>query len=97
MYLQEIFEVVIGLIFVWMVLSTATMQVQEWIANLLKWRSGDLEKTIGHMLIDGDLTKLFYGHPLIQSLSGERAGQAATPSHALSTRHARSTLAPDRG
>ena len=50
MYLQEIFEVVIGLVFIWLVLSTATMQVGEWIANAFKWRSADLEKTIRRML-----------------------------------------------
>ena len=33
MYLQEIFEVVIGLVFIWLVLSTATMHVGEWISE----------------------------------------------------------------
>ena len=55
MYLQEIFEVVIGLVFVWLILSTATMQVGEWIANLLRWRANDLEKAIKRMLNDADL------------------------------------------
>ena len=40
MYLQEIFEVVIGLVFIWLVLSTATMQVGEWISNLLNMTQG---------------------------------------------------------
>jgi len=70
MYLQELLEVAIGLIFVWLVLSIATMQVQEWIAtNWLKWRSRDLEKAIGNMLADPEKVKAFYEHPLIQSLS----------------------------
>ncbi len=81
MYLQEIFEVVIGLVFIWLVLSTATMQVGEWIANLLKWRSNDLERTIRRMLGDDDLTRLFYDHPLIRSLSADQASAEAKPSY----------------
>ena len=81
MYLQEIFEVVIGLVFIWLVLSTATMQVQEWIANLLKWRSSDLEKTVRRMLDDENLTRLFYDHPLIRSLSADQASREARPSY----------------
>ncbi len=81
MYLQEIFEVVIGLVFIWLVLSTATMQVGEWIANLLKWRSADLEKTIRRMLGDDDLTRLFYDHPLIRSLSVDQVTADSRPSY----------------
>ena len=81
MYLQEILEVVIGLIFTWLVLSTAAMQVQEWIAGFLRWRANDLEKTIGKMLNDGDLTRLFYDHPLIHSLSGEQGDKNSKPSY----------------
>ncbi len=81
MYLQEIFEVVIGLVFIWLVLSTATMQVGEWIANLLKWRSNDLEKTIERMLGDANLTRLFYDHPLIRSLSADQTQSDARPSY----------------
>ena len=81
MYLQEIFEVVIGLVFIWLVLSTATMQVGEWISNLLKWRSTDLEKTIQRMLGDEGLTRLFYDHPLIRSLSADRLSRDTRPSY----------------
>jgi hypothetical protein len=81
MYLQEIFEVVLGLVFVWLVLSTATMQVGEWIANALKWRAKDLEKAIKGMLNDEDLTRLFYDHPLIRSLSEGKQGQSARPAY----------------
>ena len=81
MYLQEIFEVVIGLVFIWLVLSTATMQVGEWIANLLKWRSTDLEKTVRRMFGDEDLARLFYDHPLIRSLSADQVSPDARPSY----------------
>ena len=79
MYLQEIFEVAIGLVFVWLVLSTATMQVGEWIANFFKWRAKDLEKAIQRMLSDEDLAELFYDHPLIRSLSEEKVNQNTRP------------------
>ncbi|HEX8991630.1 MAG TPA: hypothetical protein VF784_08105 [Anaerolineales bacterium] len=81
MYLQEIFEVVIGLVFIWLVLSTATMQVGEWIAALLKWRARDLEKTIQRMLNDDDLSRLFYDHPLIRSLSEEKPNEVTRPAY----------------
>lgn len=69
MYLQEIVEVAIGLIFVWLVISIATMQIQEWFANILGKRSNDLEITIREMLADPKKFKEFYNHPLIKSLS----------------------------
>src|SRR5512138_4007596 len=81
MYLQEIFEVVIGLVFIWLVMSTATMQLGEWVSNLLRWRSSDLEETIQRMLGDKDLTRSFYDHPLIRSLSADRASRDARPSY----------------
>ena len=71
----------LGLVFVWLVLSTATMQVGEWIANALKWRARDLEKAIHGMLNDEDLTGLFYDHPLIRSLSENKQGKGARPSY----------------
>jgi hypothetical protein len=71
MYLQEILEVAIGLVFMWLVISLATMQFQEWIANALKWRSKDLEGAIRKMLADPDLAKEFYNHQLIRGLTKE--------------------------
>jgi hypothetical protein len=50
MYLQELLEVVIGLVFVWLGLALACMGVQEWIASLFKFRARDLEKAIRGML-----------------------------------------------
>lgn len=81
MYLQEIFEVVIGLVFTWLILSTATMQVLEWFASLLRWRAGELEQAIRQMLGDGGLTRCFYDHPLIRSLSRQEGRKAYKPSY----------------
>lgn len=68
MYLQEIVEVAIGLIFAWLLLSIAVLQIQEAIAAIFNKRARDLEATIGNMLKSNtDLIK-FYEHPLIQGL-----------------------------
>lgn len=72
MYLQGILEVVIGLIFMWLVLSIAVMQLMEWIAAALQWRANTLKNAIRQMLQDDHLTEAFYQHPLITSLSQKR-------------------------
>ncbi len=68
MYLQEILEVAIGLVFVWLVLSIATMSLQEWLGNIVNLRAKDLEKAIVQMLSSKDLTRRFYEYPLIANL-----------------------------
>jgi len=68
MYLQEILEVAIGLVFVWLVLSVATMSLKEWLGNLLNLRGKDMEKVIAQMLNSDDMTRQFYTHPLIADL-----------------------------
>ncbi len=68
MYLQEILEVAIGLIFMWLVLSIAAMTMQEWVGNLFNMRARDLEKAIRTMLFSNSLAKQIYSHPLIASL-----------------------------
>jgi hypothetical protein len=68
MYLQEILEVAIGLVFVWLVLSVATMTFKEWLGNILNLRAKEMEKVIAQMLNSDDLTRQFYAHPLIADL-----------------------------
>jgi hypothetical protein len=68
MYLQEILEVAIGLVFIWLVLSIAAMTIQEWIENIRNGRARDLEYAIRNMLNSDVLTKRLYDHPLIASL-----------------------------
>ncbi len=68
MYLQEILEVGIGLVFVWLVTSLAAMQVQEWIANLFEIRAAGLESHLRRMLADPALAQEFYSHHLIRAL-----------------------------
>jgi hypothetical protein len=53
MYLEELVEVAIGLIFIFLALSLASMEVQEILSGLLRWRSNHLEDAIRAMLNDG--------------------------------------------
>jgi len=68
MYLQEIVEVAIGLVFAWLLLSLAVLQIQEIIARLTQKRSNDLYDAIGRMLEDPQALQDFYDHPLIKGL-----------------------------
>ena len=69
--LEAILDVAIGMIFMWLILSVATMSIQEWIASNLKWRANDLETAIRHLLGNNQLlwAEQLYAHPLIQGLS----------------------------
>ena len=67
--LEAILDVAIGLIFMWLILSIATMSVQEWIASYLKWRANDLKTAIQRLLADKAWAEQLYNHPLIAGLS----------------------------
>jgi hypothetical protein len=54
MYLQEILELAIGLVFVWFIISMFAMAVQEWISTVLNQRAKNLEATFLRMLDDPD-------------------------------------------
>ncbi len=69
MQLDAILEVAIGLVFVWLVISVATMEVQNRISILLGWRAEQLEKSILSMLKDETLVRKFYEHPLVIELA----------------------------
>jgi hypothetical protein len=68
MSITIILNVLLGLFLTWSLLSLSSMQIQEWIATRLKWRSRMLEKSLGKMLTDFTLVDQFYNHPLIRSL-----------------------------
>ena len=68
--LEAILDVLIGMVFMWLILSVATMSIQEWIASYLKWRSTNLESAIRRLLGNNQLwAEQLYAHPLIQGLS----------------------------
>ena len=68
MSITIILNVLLGLFLTWSLLSLSSMQIQEWIATRLKWRSRMLEEALGKMLTDLTLVDQFYNHPLIRSL-----------------------------
>jgi hypothetical protein len=72
MYLQELIEVGIGLVFAWLVLSIANMQIQEWIGTWMSWRAKYLENAVRGLLADPNLAAQFYDHPLIRGLIEKR-------------------------
>jgi hypothetical protein len=62
--LSEILEVAIGLVFVWIVVSVAVMQTQEWIVGWLSIRADGLEEAIWGMLADEENHKKRRRSPL---------------------------------
>lgn len=69
MQLDAILEVAIGLIFVWLVISVATMEIQNRIGTWLNWRAEYLEKSILSMFKDKEMVERFYNHPLVLELT----------------------------
>jgi hypothetical protein len=72
MNLGAIVEVVIGIIFVWIVLSLTTIQFQEWISTRLDKRARDMELAIHEMLANPNLKAQLYDHPLIRGLTAKK-------------------------
>ena len=72
MNLGAIVEVAIGLIFVWIVLSLATIQIQESINSRLDKRARDMEEAIHEMLANPNLKAQFYDHPVIRGLTSKK-------------------------
>jgi hypothetical protein len=69
MQLDAVLEVAIGMIFVWLVISIATLEIQNRISLWLNWRADLLETTIRDMLKDPQLVRNLYNHPIIQQLT----------------------------
>ncbi len=72
MDLGAIVEVAIGIIFVWITLSLATIQIQEWITSTLDKRAQDMEASIHEMLANPNLRSQIYDHPVIRGLSAKK-------------------------
>jgi hypothetical protein len=68
MQLDALLEVAIGLVVTWLILSIATSQLQEYIVELLSWRSRFLENNLRDMFQSRELVDQFYSHPFIRSL-----------------------------
>jgi len=72
MNLGAIVEVAIGIIFVWIVLSLTTIQLQEWVTTQLNKRARDMEDAIHEMLANPNLKAQFYDHPIIRGLTANK-------------------------
>ena len=75
MNLGAIAEVAIGIIFVWIVLSLTTIQIQEWISTRLDKRARDMEDAIEEILANENLKAQFYDHPVIRGLTAKKRKQ----------------------
>lgn len=82
MSLPLILDIAIGLIFIYLVISLLSSEVQELITTLLQWRAEHLKKSIESLLagggeVDGrarQLANQLYDDPLIKSLNQEARG-----------------------
>lgn len=68
-------DVAIGIIFVWIVLSLSTIQIQEWITTALDKRAKDMEDAIHEMLANPNLKDQFYEHPVIRGLTARKRSE----------------------
>lgn len=86
MNLPLVFDIAIGLIFIYLILSLLASEIQELIATLLQWRAEHLKKSIEILLtgeeVDAPLNRRFadelYRSPLIKALNQEGKGIFAT-------------------
>ena len=83
MQLDAILEVAIGLVMMWLILSVATMEIQNWLGQILNTRAKHLEKSILDMFKgEQGLVDLFYNHPAIKELGKiDRKGNFKKPSY----------------
>jgi hypothetical protein len=63
-----VLDVVIGLMLIYLLLSSICSALNELIAATLATRAQILEQEIVHLLGDPDLVRAFYDHPLVQAL-----------------------------
>lgn len=94
MNLPLVFDIALGLAFIYLSLSLLASEVQELIATLLQWRAEHLKKSI-EILITGDsddssegirFTDALYDKPLLKALNQEAKGPFATFFRAISHR-----------
>jgi len=93
MQLDALLEVAVGLVFTWLVLSVATMHIQDRIGSYLEWRANFLQEAILNMVKDRSMLEQLYAHPLIQALSQtDRKGRVKRPTSIPNTAFATALL-----
>lgn len=70
---STILEVVLGLAFIYTLLSLLCSSINELLAGFLKLRARNLERAIQNILCDEDLVREVLGHPLIKAMGSTRA------------------------
>lgn len=82
MQLDAILEVAIGLVLVWLVLSFATLEIQNWIKQLFNIRAKNLERALLEMFKgEQKLVDQCYNHPIIKEFcEKDRHGNYKKPS-----------------
>ncbi|MGB3761421.1 MAG: hypothetical protein WBA07_34425 [Rivularia sp. (in: cyanobacteria)] len=88
MNLPFIFDIALGLVFTYLILSLLASEIQELIATLLQWRAAHLRKSIEILLAGGvrnpeeakiiQLVNEIYGNPLVRNINQEAKGVLAT-------------------
>lgn len=88
MNLPFIFDIALGLVFTYLILSLLASEIQELIATLLQWRAAHLRKSIEILLAGGvrtseeakiiQLANRVYGNPLVRNINQEAKGFLAT-------------------
>ena len=82
MQLDAILEVAIGLIFIWLILSIVTMQIQDIISNLLNRRAKLLEKSMLEMCKSSQMVDEIYKHPLVDAIcKHDKKGKLVKPAN----------------
>lgn len=87
MFGSQVLDVIIGLVFVYLLLSIICTAASEMTAALFALRSRNLEKGIATLFADSktkNLDKLFFQHPLIKSLYRGSRKPSYIPSHVFS-------------
>lgn len=88
MSLPFVFDIALGLVFTYLILSLLASEIQELIATLLQWRAAHLRKSIEILLAGGirnseeakiiQLVNNIYGNPLVRNINQEAKGFLAT-------------------
>jgi hypothetical protein len=85
MNLPVVIDIAIGLIFIYLILSLLTSEIQELLTILFQWRAEHLKRSIENLIEDGDIhdpqyqkfTDKLYNSTLIKSLNQEATGRLA--------------------
>ncbi len=75
MFGSDTLEVVIGLVFIYFIMSLLCSTVTEWIARFIAMRAKTLQDGINKLLNDEKLKDKIFAHPLVKGLSPKNSGR----------------------